>query len=82
MLLLTREDCPLCDEFLEELAHEFPGLAGVVVIQDVDSRADWQQAYGRRIPVLLDQAGQVWSEGRLDVAAVAARLENPSEARI
>ena len=72
LLLLTREDCPLCDEFLEELAHEFPRLA--VATADVDSRADWQAQYGRRIPVLLDEAGAVWSEGRLDPAAVAARL--------
>ncbi len=76
MLLLTREDCPLCDEFLEELAHEFPRLAAVVVIADVDSREDWRRQYGSRIPVLLDDSGAVWSEGRLDVAAVAPRLEN------
>jgi hypothetical protein len=74
LLLLTREDCPLCDEFMEELAHEFPQLAGEVLIADVDSRPDWQAQHGRRIPVLLDEAGAVWSEGRLDPAAVAARL--------
>ena len=76
MLLLTREDCPLCDEFQEELAHEFPRLAEVVVIADVDSREDWRRDYGSRIPVLLDPAGRVWSEGRLDVPAVARALEN------
>lgn len=76
LLLLTREDCPLCDEFLEELAHEFPRLAGEVLIADVDSRDDWRERYGRRIPVLLDESGTVWSEGRLDVAAVAGRLES------
>lgn len=74
MLLLSREDCPLCDEFLEELAHEFPQLAAGLQVADVDSREDWRRAYGRRIPVLLDAAGQVWSEGRLDAAAVARRL--------
>lgn len=75
LLLLTREDCPLCDEFQEELAHGFPQLAGAVLIADVDSRQDWQERYGRRIPLLLDDdAGVVWSEGRLDPAAVAARL--------
>jgi len=76
LLLLIREDCPLCDEFLEELAHEFPRLAAAVVIADVDSQEDWRRDYGGRIPVLLDPAGQVWSEGRLDPAAVAARLES------
>lgn len=76
LLLLTREDCPLCDEFLEELAHEFPRLATAVVIADVDSREDWRERFGRRIPVLLDAAERVWSEGRLDVPAVARALEN------
>jgi len=74
VLLLTREDCPLCDEFLEELAHEFPRLAAALEIADVDSREDWRRRYGSRIPVLLDAAGAVWSEGRLDVAAVAEKL--------
>jgi len=75
LLLLTRDDCPLCDEFLEELAHEFPQLSDAVLIADVDSRRDWQERYGRRIPVLLDEDGAVWSEGRLDASAVARRLE-------
>ena len=76
MLLLTREDCPLCDEFLEELAHEFPRLAATVLIADVDSREDWRRQYGSRIPVLLDETGAVWSEGRLDPAAVAGRMRS------
>ena len=74
MLLLSRPDCPLCEEFLEELAHEFPALAARVRTGDVDSRDDWRGQYGRRIPVLLGEDGSVWSEGHLDVAAVAARL--------
>lgn len=74
MLLLTRPDCPLCEEFLEELAHEFPALAGRVRIEDVDSREDWRNHYGHRIPVLLGEDGAVWAEGRLEPAAVAQRL--------
>ncbi|HWY25486.1 MAG TPA: glutaredoxin family protein [Nevskia sp.] len=80
MLLLTRPDCPLCDEFLEELAHQFPRLAAAVRTADVDSREDWRQQYGTRIPVLLDEAGRVWGEGRLDPAAVAGRLESARRA--
>ena len=74
MLLLTRPDCPLCDEFLEELAHEFPCLAASVDTADVDSREDWQSRYGRRIPVLLGEDGTVWAEGTLDIASIARRL--------
>ena len=75
MLLLTRPDCGLCEEFLEELAHEFPRLAAMVHTADVDSREDWRALYGRRIPVLLGEDGTVWSEGVLDVDAVARRLD-------
>ena len=74
MLLLTRPDCGLCEEFLEELAHEFPRLAALVRTADVDSREDWRGLYGRRIPVLLGEDGAVWAEGRLDVGGVARRL--------
>jgi len=74
VLLLTRPDCGLCEEFLEELAHEFPRLAAVVRTADVDSREDWRVLYGRRIPVLLGEDGAVWAEGRLDAAAVAQHL--------
>jgi hypothetical protein len=80
VLLLTREDCPLCDEFLEELAHEFPRLAGAMLIADVDSREDWRRQYGMRIPVLLDETGEVWSEGRLDLEAVAGRMRSAGPA--
>jgi hypothetical protein len=80
VLLLTRTDCPLCDEFLEELAHEFPALAARVVIEDVDSREDWRSHYGQRIPVLLGEDGAVWAEGRLEPAAVALRMAGGSSA--
>ena len=74
MLLLSRADCPLCEEFLEELTHEFPALAGRIQVEDVDSREDWRHLYGHRIPVLLGEDGSVWAEGRLEPDAVAQRL--------
>ncbi|MFI4982059.1 MAG: glutaredoxin family protein [Nevskiales bacterium] len=74
MLLLTRPECGLCEEFLEELAHEFPRLAAVVRIAGVDDREDWRALYGRRIPVLLGEDGEVWGEGVLDPATIARRL--------
>lgn len=74
MLLLTRPECGLCEEFLEELAHEFPRLAAVVRTAGVDDREDWRALYGRRIPVLLGEDGEVWGEGVLDPAAIARRL--------
>ena len=78
MLLLTRPDCALCEEFLEELAHEFPRLAAAVHTADVDSREEWRERYGRRIPVLLGEDGSVWAEGALDIPGVARRLAAPN----
>ncbi len=74
LLLLTRPECGLCEEFLEELAQEFPALAAAVRTADVDSRPDWRERFGRRIPVLLGEDGTVWAEGVMDPAAVAQHL--------
>ena len=70
LLLLGRPDCHLCEEFAEELRAHDPAI--VLEHADVDSRADWRAAYGRRIPVLLDAAGQVICEGRFDPDRLAA----------
>jgi hypothetical protein len=40
-------------------------------VLDVDSRPDWQERYGLRIPVLLD-GDRVVCEGHLDRGAVLA----------
>jgi ABC-type uncharacterized transport system ATPase subunit len=72
LLLLTRPQCGLCDEFLEELAHAAPALARCLQVADVDSRPEWRQLYGNRIPVLLGPGGAVLCEGLLDPAAIAA----------
>ena len=82
MLLLTRPDCGLCEEFLEELAHDVPFLLPMVQIENVDASEDWRALYGRRIPVLLGEDGTVWSEGVLDVDAVARRLDAGSGAAV
>lgn len=73
-VLLTRPGCQLCDEFLEELTHAFPALAAGLRNADVDSRLDWQERFGTRIPVLLDADGTVLAEGVLDAARLAQRL--------
>ena len=65
-LLLSRPQCGLCDDFLEELAHVMPALASRIEIADVDANAEWRATYGLRIPVLLDVAGRVLCEGRFN----------------
>lgn len=54
LVLLTRPDCALCEEFCEHLLHwagdrELPPLQRV----DVDSDPLLQRRYGLQIPVLL-----------------------------
>lgn len=74
LLMLSRDGCCLCDELEEDLLAEFGPGRFELEKADVDSRPEWRQAYGIRIPVLLDPSGQVLSEGRLDPARVAAAL--------
>lgn len=73
--LLSREGCCLCDELEDELVEHFGPQAFVIERVDVDSREDWRQRYGRSIPVLLDGAGTVLSESRLDPERVASVLK-------
>jgi hypothetical protein len=68
LLLLGRPDCHLCEEFEAALlAH-----AGSTVALDhacVDERGEWRMRFGTRIPVLLNDAGAVLSEGVFDPTA-------------
>lgn len=70
--LLSRRGCHLCELMIEELVPLCRGELKLAVL-DVDSRPDWQDLYGLRIPVLLD-GDRVVCEGRLDRAAVLALL--------
>lgn len=44
-------------------------------LRDVDEREDWRRAYGMRVPVLLDAAGQVLAEYHLDHTTLQAWLD-------
>lgn len=56
--LLSRPGCHLCDELLEALTVRLPAAVRIQRC-NVDERADWRAAYGRRIPVLLDATDRV-----------------------
>ncbi|HEY0915299.1 MAG TPA: glutaredoxin family protein [Solimonas sp.] len=74
LLMLSRPGCCLCDELEEDLLAEFGPGRYQLEKADVDSRPEWRQEYGIRIPVLLDADGRLLSEGRLDPERVAAAL--------
>lgn len=64
-LVYTREDCPLCDEFVAELAQ----LSLPFELRDVDDDPVTRRRYGLKVPVLTCD-GSVVCHGRFDRDAV------------
>lgn len=67
-LLLGRPECHLCEEFEEALQAHLGGSAELDHAC-VDDRGEWRLRFGQRIPVLLNEAGAVLSEGVFDAPA-------------
>ncbi len=67
-LVYTRDDCPLCDEFVAELSQ----LPLQFELRDVDGDPTARRRFGLKVPVLTCD-GSVVCHGRLDRAA-ALRL--------
>jgi hypothetical protein len=72
LVVYSRRGCHLCELMLEELVPLCRDRATVRVL-DVDSRDDWRQAYGNRIPVLCSGDREV-SVAHLDRDALLAVL--------
>lgn len=66
--IYSRPGCHLCERLVEEIAPLLRGRAKLEVL-DIDSRAEWQEAYGTRIPV-VEIDGRFICEHRLDRAAL------------
>jgi hypothetical protein len=73
-----REGCHLCEEMAARLFREWPRIAASMQWHDVDSRADWIEEFGSRVPVLMH--GEVTlSEYMLDGDRLAAHFgETPN----
>lgn len=65
-LLLGRPDCHLCEDFEAELRAFLGSAPHEIAHACVDDRGEWRMRFGRRIPVLLDESGEVVAEGRFD----------------
>lgn len=77
MTVFRRTTCPLCEELLAQL-EAYPLTLRKV---EIDGDRDLEDAYGMRVPVLVDEAtGQELAEGRLEPAG-RERLELLLEAR-
>lgn len=70
LLLLTRPECQLCEEFRAELERAFPGRFEVREAC-VDDDPDWRRRYGLKIPVLLDEQGTLLCATRFDPSTLA-----------
>lgn len=68
-LLLSRPDCHLCEDFEAALREHLGATPLLLDHADVDSRGEWKLRFGIRIPVLLDERGEVLAEGLFDAAA-------------
>ena len=68
----SRPGCHLCEVLLESLLPRVRGRAAIDVI-DIDSRPEYQEDYGLRIPV-VELDGQFVCQYTLDTDALTAAL--------
>lgn len=70
--VFSRRGCHNCEVLIEELTPVVRGIGRVEVL-DVDSRPEWREAYGERVPV-VEIDGVFVCQYHLDRDAVMARL--------
>jgi len=68
----SRPGCHLCEELVESLLPLIRGRLELEVL-DIDSRPEWQEEYGIRIPV-VEFDGRFVCQYTLDRAAIDAVL--------
>ena len=73
LVVYSRRGCHLCELMLEELVPLCRDQARIRVL-DVDSREDWRQAYGNRVPVLCVE-GQELCVAQVDRGALRALFQ-------
>ncbi len=74
LILYSRHACHLCEVMQVELQPLLEEFHCEVVIQDVDSRPEWQQLYGHLLPVLETDDGKMICNFHLDEDAVRSWL--------
>jgi hypothetical protein len=70
LVLYGRPACHLCEEMADDIEQALRGTGYQLRIEDVDTRPDWRERYGLRVPVLTDAAGTEICEIRLDAPAL------------
>ncbi len=77
-LVLSRAECSLCDEMLNELVEHLGEAATAIRVQDISGDVELEQQYGQRIPVLLIEGDFVCAY-RLDFARLRGYLDGHSQ---
>jgi hypothetical protein len=72
-VVYSRHGCHLCDEMLGRL-RQLCGADDQLIVRDVDSRAEWADAYGIYVPVLMLDGREI-CRYELDKQAVAALFD-------
>lgn len=75
----SRQGCHLCEVLIEELLQQLRGRLSVDVC-DIDSRADWRDKYGVRVPV-VEYENKLISEYPLDCDAISRLLASLPDPR-
>ena len=78
LTVYSRQGCHLCEQLIEELLPQVRDRARVEVL-DVDTREDWLQRYGDRVPV-VELDGRRICQFRLDRAALTSALRSATGA--
>jgi hypothetical protein len=73
LTVYSRPGCHLCEKLIEELLPLIRDRAELEVL-NIDTRADWTQAYGSLIP-LVELNGRALCHYHLDRGAVVAALD-------
>jgi len=71
--IYSRPGCHLCEELIEEMLPLVRGRAELEVL-NVDTRQDWQEEYGTRVPV-VEFDGRFICQHYLDRDALASVLD-------
>jgi glutaredoxin len=73
LTVYSRDECPLCEELLAELAP-FAQIRGIPLeVVDVDSDPVLSRRYGLKVP-LVDLSGETVCFGHLDLPALERML--------
>lgn len=76
LVVMTRQDCELC-ELLGLALQAHIGARAVIEWRDVDTHPIWQQRYGLKVPVVLDESGLTLMWGRFDPQCLPPPLRAP-----